>query len=395
MIICPICDSQSNSEKIYKPRGTLVDMEVFMCHECSHIFSTKKSKASKPTSDNIQAKIQKISCDADYTEVRVGKQQMTDKDFDRLVNYSIKNPDFVIKDVLDTCSARGHFIEKVKNYWGDDVNSDAIEPDPYMAVKYVDSDNFKVFIGELENYEIKKKFDVVYSCHSLEHYKNPIKVFSFASKVINKNGLFIINVPNIMTLDTYQGFDEYFYDYHLQYFCPNTLTLLSQKMGFMAEEIYESGSDLVIFFRKRTVLDYNNNKGELQKNKRTLVDNYIKRVQAVQKNLPSISLYIKKYIAGYDNVVFCGAGRVLDSIVKYGSLDISKDKIVLMDNFLSNGTSELYGKKVIKFDDVNVAENTAWIIFANSSSTALVNIISQKYKDANIISLADIQEKYV
>ena len=66
-----------------------------------------------------------------------------------------------------------------------------------------------------------------------------------------------------------------------------------------------------------------------------------------------------------------------------------------MDNFLSNGTSELYGKKVIKFDDVNVAENTAWIIFANSSSTALVNIISQKYKDANIISLADIQEKYV
>jgi len=91
------------------------------------------------------------------------------------------------------------------------------------------------------------------------------------------------------------------------------------------------------------------------------------------------------YSAGFssspnEKAKFFGAGRVLDFFVKYGGLDLQSEKIILVDNFLSNGTDSLYGKKLIPFDKLDPSIVETWIVFSNTSSETITNLITSKSK---------------
>lgn len=374
---CPLC-SCNHVKFLYESRGSKIGLRIHICDKCEHVFASRASKAKKPL-ETVGVKIQNISCDADYSEVRVGKQQMTDIDADRLLEFLSKNRNIKSEYILDSCSARGHFLKKISPYLpGSHISG--IEPDAYMAESYKNDKRFDVFVGEVEDFSSAYKYDIIYSCHSLEHYSDPKKIFDFVISNLDKKGIFFINVPNLEFLDYYSGMDEYFYDYHLQYFHLKTLNRLADMYGFRPLQVFSDSSLGVIYTRNASSNEVETNSPS-KFNPVEAINNYITRLNYHQGAVSSAAENIKKIVEEVkQNIVFFGAGRVLDFFVKYGSLDLQSEKIMLVDNFLSNGTDSLYGKKLIPFDKLNPSTVDTWIVFSNTSSETITNLITSKSK---------------
>ena len=80
----------------------------------------------------------------------------------------------------------------------------------------------------------ENSFDVVTMIEVLEHLSNPAKVFSKLQKIINKNGLLIIQTANF---DAWQAIDQgpdyhYFLPGHYYYYNKDLLTRILKENGF-------------------------------------------------------------------------------------------------------------------------------------------------------------------
>jgi SAM-dependent methyltransferase len=67
------------------------------------------------------------------------------------------------------------------------------------SVIYANSKNRKVILGDasrLTEYFYKKKFDIIVSNHSFEHFIDPIKVLNECYTSLKKDGHFVILIPN-------------------------------------------------------------------------------------------------------------------------------------------------------------------------------------------------------
>lgn len=72
-----------------------------------------------------------------------------------------------------------------------------IEPDE-KNVKLINQKlkNSNCMVGSAENFEINKKFDIIWMSHVLEHLISPTKFFEKIQHNLNKDGIFFIEVPN-------------------------------------------------------------------------------------------------------------------------------------------------------------------------------------------------------
>ncbi len=129
------------------------------------------------------------------------------------------------KKILDVACGTGEFLKEAKNrgmdIYGVDISDYAIQD----AKKHIQG---KFFVGSGEELPFKKdEFDLVTCIGSLEHFASQQKGISEMARVIKKNGVLLIHVPNLMFLGhiymTYrygvmpsegkQSFSEVFYTY--------------------------------------------------------------------------------------------------------------------------------------------------------------------------------------
>jgi 2-polyprenyl-3-methyl-5-hydroxy-6-metoxy-1,4-benzoquinol methylase len=374
-INCPICEKNHCSE-VYSSRGSSIRLTIIYCNNCRHVFAQRDKKTKKP-SGTQDIKITRVSCDADYSEVRVGKQQMTDRDFDRLMDFLADNQSFSPSNILDSCAARGHFIDKL-DMSGIFAEISAIEPDEYMAMNYKNKAHFKTFIGEISNFVSENKYDIIYSCHSLEHYHKPNKVFEFIEKNLESEGIFFVNVPNLEWLENYNAYDEYFYDYHLQYFTQNSLFSLAARYGYRPIRLYKDSS-LAVMFTKSPNRFESHGINDSDYDPLLAIMKYSALSEQNTIQAPIISLKINRLIKNISGpIVFFGAGRVLDYFIEYGKLSIASEQIMLVDNFLRNGTDELYGKKLLNLSELDASSISAWFVFSNTASTNISDLIKSR-----------------
>lgn len=99
-----------------------------------------------------------------------------------------------------------------------------------------------VFSGKFEKMPIpKNKFDVVVINHTLEHLVNPLTVLIKIRKMLRRNGLLFISVPNIKSImftvqkEEWPGLQK---KQHLWQFNKETLKKLIEKAGFKNTEIW-------------------------------------------------------------------------------------------------------------------------------------------------------------
>lgn len=73
-------------------------------------------------------------------------------------------------------------------------------------------------------------YDAVVSFHVFEHLSNPAKAFKLIHRILKKDGIFFIEVPNINTLN--QTTSNKFHFAHVVHFSQNTLSAMTQANGF-------------------------------------------------------------------------------------------------------------------------------------------------------------------
>lgn len=94
------------------------------------------------------------------------------------------------KDVLELGGGKGEFLELCEKIGAKKIVSIDLEPGHPKVKKY-----------EIIKYlkKTKEKFDVIFARHILEHFtpQNVLLIMKHAFRILRKNGLFIIIVPNL------------------------------------------------------------------------------------------------------------------------------------------------------------------------------------------------------
>lgn len=380
---CVLCESEL--DEAYQPISSLTELLIHICKNCGFIQSTKKKKASISTNSTI---LTNLSCDADYSNIRVGKQQMTKLDTNFMEkHFKSSNNNF---DILDMASARGDFLFWASNFTSGKIY--AIEPDEYMTVKYRSVKRYNLLECDYREVRIKQKFDIVYSCHTLEHYRDTIRYFEFVKNHLKPNGYFYLNVPNTHAITNSLILDEFFYDKHLVYFDKVILNKLFEKFGFSVSG--SSIDDSCIRYLVKNVREINptfdfSDKSNYSQNI-DLIRVYRLQMHENRKNLPSVVNTLHNMLDRNERNIIVGAGRLFDAFVRYGALELDFFSDII-DNYLSEATRVIHGRNITKFGDItNKGEKIKFVILSRTSNASIKEFINRSFVNSEVIDVCDL-----
>lgn len=163
---------------------------------------------------------------------------------------------------MDVGCGEGLFLQTAqkKNWhiWGTEISGFAAK----HASKQLGTD---IYCGELSDGGFKEKgFDVVTMWHVLEHVKNPKQYLRTMRKIIKKNGVLIIAVPNVNNLLmqlaylVFKGRKLKLFtigekEVHLFHFSVKTLTAYLREAGF---EVRGIAPDFGTIFSPQQLMNY-------------------------------------------------------------------------------------------------------------------------------------------
>ena len=361
---CNFCCS-SFLEHIYKPINSGINLEVYICQNCGLVQTKYDISLYESSNISTNGEFKNLICDAAYSEVRVGKQQMV-----QYVKQTFNKFNFELKTdskILDMKSARGDFALFALDYFK--LNSiDCIEEDDYITESYDNHPKIKIHREKYHTLK-KKNYDLIYSCHTLEHYQNPTKYLNWIKDRLSNKGLFYIDVPNIENINHNYNIDEFFYDKHLFYFDFETLKNHILSLGFELLNHNINPQNIGMLFRKMKSKGSDNNQYDHNKK---LITNYKKNIKQNRDKISKVGKELNK-LFNQDgvNVIF-GCGRPLDAFIKYGKLNLNLFDF-LIDNFLSKITNELYGLKLVNSSKPIKADRV--LILIKHPTEEIINIL--------------------
>tara|TARA_Y100000768_G_C23988651_1_gene690603 strand:- start:3509 stop:4672 length:1164 start_codon:yes stop_codon:yes gene_type:complete len=384
MLNCKIC--LGKIQHIHTPKKSKINLKIFICSNCGFVQSQKEQKQIKDKNKENKNTINFLSSDSDYSETRVGKQQMlpnTIKVLERNKNYMVSNP-----KILDMSSARGHFLEYISQYSNNDIVG--FEQDNYMSESYRQTKKYKILNIDYRDYKEKETFDLIYSCHTLEHYSDPIMYLSFVSNHLNSDGLFLVDVPNLDKVNNGLVLDDFFYDKHRTYFEKRILRYLFSLFCLDIVDMFESNSSLIVLARKSKE---KNSIGIPEENytiNKSNIDKYLQTLSQNRNQSPHVIHKINKEIKKYSDspIIFYGAGRLLDGLIKYGDLKVQQIDY-LVDNYLFTATKKVHGLDLYNEKVLKNIKNGLIFICAKSSSQEIYESLIRNYKFKKIIKIVD------
>jgi len=370
---CPLCGDIDYSH-IYSPHKSTCGAKVYLCSRCAYL-----GLAPTKVSDYRALRLNVLSCDADYSSVRVGKEQMLENSWN-LISTTLDLE--ACRTVLDLSSARGHFAKKVLTDLKQ-AEITCLEPDLYMTDDYPDSEKLKIIHSARELEVDKTKFDLVYSCHSLEHYRDPLRNIGLMATYLNDKGSIYLEVPNASSMNSKHIVEEFFYDQHRSYFYESVLTEAIKSVGLEVRN-FHSDSSVMRFVLNKSSRD----KVRVQaatifsESVRSQVISYSERLSRNRKDLPSI---VNGWGLDRDSksLGIVGCGRMLDALITYGGLNVD-NSTHMFDSFLSKIEYFKRGNRVKPLLHISESQPDQVVIAANSSATGLFNLVKELSPNSKI-----------
>ena len=380
---CNFCLS-TNIDNVYIPIKSRIDLKINLCKNCGLVFGSFDTEMYKKSNDTPpNTKFSHLSCDANYSDVRVGKQQMVNYIFDALTINPITKP---INKILDMRSARGHFALKALEYF--DLNSiDCIEEDDYMTITYNDDPRINIFRDKYYNLNTDYKYDLIYSCHTLEHYSDPTKVLNFIKSKLSQDGLFYIDVPNIDNIDHTFNIDEFFYDKHLFYYDYDVLSSYVESLGLELIFKQTTSQNIGLLFKNSTTKKPYPTINQYEKNLK-LINDYSSNIENNRSKLIKIGEELKQSIITKNNIII-GCGRPLDAFIHYGNLDLNNFEY-LIDDYLISVTNSLYNKPLNSSNVLNEIYPDTVLLLVKHPSSNLLDLITKNNPKVKIIYLSKL-----
>ncbi len=160
-----------------------------------------------------------VSSAADWGNVRYGKGFRTKAAMEALARHADLSADIAL---LDVGSNRGSFA---KAFLAAAPRAElvAVEPDERFADACRELERTELTVARIENVALESgRFDVVHSCHTVEHLSDPARVLADHWRVLKEGGLLVLDAPNIALLGAEDVVEEWFIDKHLYHFSART-----------------------------------------------------------------------------------------------------------------------------------------------------------------------------
>lgn len=211
---CPICNSPE-TESVYKNKNAsfshadlYFDLHISMCGSCGFIF---QSSAYRDGYDEIVSKVYRMYHKKNDNFLFPRRCP----DYSDTLKMIVDNfPNKKDLNVLEIGSNRGDMLYLIKERFPE-VNILGIEPTKFEDLRVPTMNAF--FTEKL----FSNKFDVIIMQHVLEHIKYPKNFLQQIYRILNEDGIFYIEVPNIE--NTLKYYTEDFIVDHVNYFSPASL----------------------------------------------------------------------------------------------------------------------------------------------------------------------------
>src|SRR5471032_1355208 len=212
-LACDFCCSDKLAPA-YKPDGGARGLTVYVCGHCGLVQSTPRIAR---TQDRHAAA---VSGGADWGNVRYGKGFRTQVALDALASHTNLSQPLAL---LDIGSNRGSFVRAFLDA-APGAALTALEPDERYADSCADLPRFVLIQLRTENSAFEDgRFDIVHSCHTIEHLAEPFAALKDHARVLHDGGLLVIDAPNIALIGGDDIVEEWFTDKHLFHFSHRTL----------------------------------------------------------------------------------------------------------------------------------------------------------------------------
>jgi SAM-dependent methyltransferase len=335
MSSCDQCGHNSLTH-VYTPERSSRGLKIYLCAHCGLVQSLPRIDRTETRHDMA------VSSGANWGNVRYGKGFRTQQALDAIAPFISFDAPLA---VLDVGSNRGRFarafLDKAPN-----AKLVAVEPDERYADSSADLPRTLLIRSRIENTNLYfGAFDLVHSCHTIEHLAHPFAALKDHARVLKDDGLLVIDAPNIALLGGDDIVEEWFIDKHLYHFSHASLSRMIEAAGFtiLSHPNPDDLSNLLYVARKTGAPKDNSAADPIEVSEsRQLIESYFHtraaNLGALEAAAAEISALAPKRVALW------GAGRLFDSLVLAGGFDANR-LALLIDTHLAALVAERYGVK--------------------------------------------------
>jgi SAM-dependent methyltransferase len=377
--LCDLCRSPT-LEPVYQPPGGGRGLSVHLCDHCGLM-------QSLPRIDRAPRRAAAISSGADWGNVRYGKGFRTEACLAILRERAeLEQP----LRVLDVGSNRGSLARALLAE-APRARLVCVEPDERVASSCARIDRIENVCARIEDTSFPdESFDIIHSCHTIEHLGSPNAVLAEHWRTLKPGGLLVVDAPNIALIDSDDILEEWFIDKHLYHFSAGTLGRLLSANGFEVIDGPDPSDreNLLFAARKRPVAarpvarDAREADHALE-----LVNRYVTNRARNLAALTKVATEIGSL--SHKRVVLWGAGRLFDALVQHGGFD-PKSLTLLIDTHLRLHVDERHGVKLSGPEDLIAANPGLIVVMSRAFAGEISKIAKTHVPHAEILLYSDL-----
>jgi SAM-dependent methyltransferase len=329
---CELCGSNL-LDAVYSPERSTRGLTVYLCRHCGLVQSLPRIARAERASPAV-------SSGADWGNIRYGKGFRTAQALAALKRHADLSAHL---SVLDVGSNRGSFV---RAFLDAAPNADivAIEPDERIAASCAGLDRCETVLARIEDAALETgRFDIIHSCHTIEHLGEPARALADHWRTLKPGGLLLIDAPNVALIGVDDIVEEWFIDKHLYHFSARTLMRMVVAAGFeiVSAPDIEDCENLLIVARKAYTAyrPADADPREVAEAERLIASYGANRA----RNLSALT-FVASAIAAMapKRVAMWGAGRLFDTLVVHGRF-VPATLSLLVDTHLKAHVADRYG----------------------------------------------------
>lgn len=375
---CELCH-RDMLEAVYEaqsPRG----LKIHLCRHCGLV-------QSLPRIDHAPRRGQAISGGADWGNVRYGKAFRTKAAIAAIKRHADLNRDLA---VLDVGSNRGSFAKAFLDIAAYS-SLVALEPDERVIDSCRELPRTETIHARIEDAALEsERFEIVHSCHTIEHLAHPARTLADHWRVLKPNGLLVLDAPNIAFLDADDVVEEWFIDKHLYHFSARTLMRMVEGAGFTIIDTPDlNDRENLLIVAQKSAAGHPATRAdakEVAEAERLLAAYGATRA----RNLAALT-FAATEIANMapKKVAIWGAGRLFDTLIVQGGLATSALSL-LVDAHLVKYASERHGYPLSAPQAIEQAKPDIIVIMSRAFSEEIAAQASMLAPKAEIVFYSDL-----
>ncbi len=186
---CPFCNSSDH--KVYERFGSELQYTYVKCKSCGLIYQSPRPRYNQDFIDSCYASYYQYAENLtaeDLNNISESSLKMFQKEIAYISKFDTKK-----LAVLDIGSGMGTFLSAAKSYYKKLTGLDVSQKMADFVNKIT---GIAVYIKQFEEFESGELFSLIHMSHVIEHIPNPNEWLQHAKKLLVKDGILVINVPN-------------------------------------------------------------------------------------------------------------------------------------------------------------------------------------------------------